>query len=482
MIKASLISIATLCLLTACSIVGRDYSAPLSPEVSVDALTENNTALFTTAEPVVKCWEPLSDPQLSALMKHAFTNNLDVRVATAIVFEARAISREMGFDRFPTVETSALYTRQRLSNEGISGPVANRTANHYATGFDAVWELDLFGQVSARIDQSQAFSAAELANLQSVYVSVAAEVARTYIELRGAQYRLDIAKRNAKNQRKTYGLTQTMVDAGRSTDADLARSDTQLRLTRATTPPLQAEVTAAIRRLSVLTGQAPNALEADLRGVKPLPTVPLMIAVGNPAQLLRRRPDIRRAERELTASISGYNIAVADLFPKVTLNGSISFVATSLSSFGAGALAYAIGPTLSWAGLDIGRVRARMDTADARIQARLAVYEQTVLEALEETQNALTRFSREEERRATLQHAARSSLHAANLIRTHYQAGMDDFLDVLDAERTQLAAEDQLALSEITTALELIAIYKALGGGWQIVEPLAINSVQSKAR
>ena len=220
----------------------------------------------------------------------------------------------------------------------------------------------------------------------------------------------------------------------------------------------------------MLTGRLPDALRAELAEIRNIPSIPPAIAVGDASSLLKRRPDIRRTERELAASIAEYNVAVTNLFPVVSITGNLGFLATDFSSLGSSsAFTAGVGPAISWAAFDLGRVRAQIDQSDARTQAALARYEKTVLEAFEEVQNALVNFNREEQRRVKLRRAARSSVESAVLARQRFDAGVDGFLDVLDAERTQLEAENSLAISETTAALDLIAIYKALGGGWQIM-------------
>lgn len=448
----------------------RDYTEPVNPAGTEQTnLSAENAAFFKSAQaPVAAWWNEFDDPQLGELVEKSLDTNLDVRIALANLFEARSISRKTGFDRFPTVTSGASFDRQLNSQETPAGQFNERVQNNYEAGFDAVWELDLFGRVSERIAAQEALEDSALADLQDIYVTVTAEVARTYIELRGAQYRLDIAERNAANQHETYDLTRRLSLGGRGTALDTSRAKTQLDLTRSSIPPLKAEVTAAINRLSVLTGQVPDALRGELSGKKPLPSLPVSVAVGDASSLLKRRPDIRSAERELAASVAQYNVAATDLFPTVNIVGSLGFIATNLGSFGATALAGTLGPSLNWRAFDLGRVRAEVNQADARSEAALARYERTVLRALEETQTALSDFTSEEERRATLQDAARSSQQAALIARQRYDLGADGFLDVLDAERTQLQAEDALAGSEISAALDLITIYKALGGGWQV--------------
>ena len=449
----------------------REYTPPAPPEqLDTIDLTEADGVKYQTVEPLITWWEQLDDPQLTKLIELSLTRNHDIRIAIANLSEARSLLRESRYDRFPTVTANASYLRERLSEEGINGPPADDTVSTYNAGFDAFWELDLFGRISESIAAQQAFEDAALAELQNVYISIAAEVARNYIELRGGHYRLSIAERNASNQQKTFELTKTLSEGGRSTQLDVSRASTQLDLTLATIPPLEAEVYGAISRLGVLTGRLPDALRAELAEIRNIPSIPPAIAVGDASSLLKRRPDIRRTERELAASIAEYNVAVTNLFPVVSITGNLGFLATDFSSLGSSsAFTAGVGPAISWAAFDLGRVRAQIDQSDARTQAALARYEKTVLEAFEEVQNALVNFNREEQRRVRLRRAARSSVESAVLARQRFDAGVDGFLDVLDAERTQLEAENSLAISETTAALDLIAIYKALGGGWQIM-------------
>lgn len=457
--------------LSACSTL-RDYTAPETPTgVSQTDLTRENLKRYKSAQtPVAAWWTEFKDPQLTALIHASLKTNLDVRIALANLAEARAMSKSATYDRFPTVTADSSYTRTLNSRETPSGRSLDRHQNNYDAGINASWELDLFGRVSQRIAAQEAFKEESQADLENIYVSVTADVARTYLSLRGAQYRLNIAERNAKNQQETYDLTQRLANGGRATELDVLRARTQLDMTRSTIPPLKTEITANIHRLSVLTGQIPETLEADLQTLSPLPSLPVTVAVGNAETLLKRRPDIRAAERNLAAHIAQYNVATTNLFPTVQLLGSLGFLATNVTTFGTNALAGSIGPSLSWRAFDLGRVHAEIDQADARSQAALAAYEKTVLEALEETQTALSTFSHEEQRRATLQQAAASAKRSARLARQRFDQGVDGFIDVLDAERTLLDAEDTLALSETSSALDLIAIYKALGGGWQVIQ------------
>jgi multidrug efflux system outer membrane protein len=299
-------------------------------------------------------------------------------------------------------------------------------------------------------------------------VSLLAEMARNYFVLRGAQNQLAVARQNAENQRQTLDLTLALLNAGRGTELDVARAEAQLNSTLASIPPLETAIKQALHRLGVLIGQEPTALVAELSQPLPLPGLPALVAVGQPADLLRRRPDIRVVERNLAAATARVGVATADLFPRLALFGSVGLEASSfVGLWQGGSDTFAIGPSIFWAAFDLGRVRARIRAADARTEAALAQYEQRVLLALEETENSLVDFDRQQARRDLLRAAAQASEKAAALARLRYQAGVADFLTVLDAERTLLEAQDRLAESETRTATALIAVYKALGGGWE---------------
>ena len=341
----------------------------------------------------------------------------------------------------------------------------------YNVGFDAQWELDLFGRVRRSVEASTDEVEIQEATLRDLSVSLIAEVARNYFELRGLQNQLAVAKKNTDNQIKTLEITQIRLDAGRGTELDTSRELAQLESTRALIPPLEAGIYRAIHRLSVLTGQLPDSLTQTLSQAAPLPHIPETIQIGNPAELLRRRPDIRIAERSLAAATASIGVATADLFPRVTFVGTVALEASMLSSVGAkGSDAYNLGPRISWAALDLGHVYARIKAANANAESSLAQYQQTVLTALEETENALENYNRERARQALLASAAQASIKADELAHLRFNEGVSDFLTVLDTELRLLQDQDNLAQSETATATALTSVYKALGGGWEVSE------------
>ncbi|HEY5265112.1 MAG TPA: TolC family protein, partial [Steroidobacteraceae bacterium] len=289
-----------------------------------------------------------------------------------------------------------------------------------------------------------------------------------YFVLRGLQDQLALTQRNADNQFDTLKLTHIRLEAGRGNQLDTARAEAQWQTTVASIASFQASIATTIYRLSVLTGRQPNALTEKL-AARPAPDLPPLIAIGTPGQLLRRRPDIRVAERRLAGATARVGVAVGDLFPKVTLTGSVGYVAPTFGEFGASdARFFSLGPSITWAAFDLGRVRARIGSAKAQTDAALASYEGSVLNALEDTEGALVSYGRSQSRRDALKVAAAASDQASDLAQRRFEGGLTDFLEVLDAQRTALSAELLLSQSRTDAATSLVAVYKALGGGWSL--------------
>ena len=465
----ALIALATLAAALAGCAVGPNYVKP-DTKVAPQFDGARNDA-FTPQNVEARFWMQFGDDTLNRLVDEALLANHDLRIALGHLVEARAERRQAAFDLAPTVTASGGYTKERFA--AVDSPTAAPLNDRfYDAGFDAFWELDFFGRVRRNVEAQSAEVQGAEASLRDAQVSVTAEVARTYFELRGEQTQLAVAFRNVDNQRATLQLTQARLDAGRATELDSSRAQAQLSQTLSTIGPLQAAIARSIHRLAVLTGREPNSLNDLLSPPRELPLLPQVAAVGDPAQLLRRRPDIRVAERQLAASTALVGVAVADLFPKVTFVGSFSYAATEPGYLGQSASrGYVIGPSISWAAFDLGRVQAEIAGSRARADIALAGYEQTVLRALEETENSLVTHARTRDSLENAAAAAAASQTAARIARTRYEGGLVDFLDVLDADRTQLAAEDRLAQSRTDAATSLIAVYKALGGGWQMAPP-----------
>ncbi|GJM04280.1 MAG: multidrug efflux outer membrane protein OprN [marine bacterium B5-7] len=449
-------------------VVGPEYTLP-ETTVPTDFATEENS-FYSAAATEVEWWRGLQDDTLNQLIEQAVAHNHDLRLAETNVNAARALLGEGRYEQYPIVTSGGSISHEEASAARSQGAGSNfdRTNTFYNAALDASWELDFFGRVKRSIEALAADYDAIVAEQRNVHVIVTAEVARTYLELRGAQYRLKVAEENATNQRGTYDLTRSITEGGLGTNLDIVRSQAQLESTLASIPLLETEIMRTVHRLSVLVGEEPRALRSLLSTFKSLPDVPELLNIGAPADLLRRRPDILNAERRLAAATARIGVATADLFPRVSLIGSVGYTTTSLSDLGEDQYRGAsFGPSLFWPAFDLGRVRARIRAADATAEGTLVSYEKTVLAALEETENVLVRFTKARERQSHLQIAAESTEEAIELARVRYSNGIDSFLNVLDAERQLLELQDQLAQSETETGLALVALYKALGGGWE---------------
>jgi multidrug efflux pump len=471
-----LVGLTSTMFLSGCA-VGPNYKLP---QTKVDAAFANaGQTNLAAATPEITWWRSFHDPILDSLVNRTLAANHDLRIATARVREARALRTTVVLDLAPTVIADGGYTKSVTSKDANSTPLTRdqRELSLYDAGFDATWEIDLFGRVRRSIEASTAEVGALEASRRDLLVSLIAEVARNYFELRGAQDELAIARSNATIQRDTLEITTDKLKAGRGTELDVAQARSEFNATLAIIPPLEATIQRDIYRLSVLTGQQPTALDPELAAAASLPTLPALISIGSPEELLRRRPDIRTAERALAAATARIGVATADLFPRVTFNGQVGFQSGELSGlFKDGADTYSFGPRITWAALDLGRVAARLKAADARADAELAAYERTVLLALEETEGALVEFGRAQAQREHLRASAQAAQEAATLADQRYQAGVTEFLTVLDTQRTLLSIQEQLARSETHTATALVAVYKALGGGWEIEPSLPASA------
>jgi multidrug efflux system outer membrane protein len=444
--------------------VGPDYREPAVP-VPRQFVSAESTRYTTESGDLARFWTRFDDATLTRLVGDSLSANHDLRIALARLNEARALRGAARLDLGPTITAGAGYIDQRLATSQAGD--GTRDVEGYNAGFDAFWELDFFGRNRRALEASNADLQAAEAMLQDAQVSVAAELSRSYFELRGNQQRLAVARRNVANQSETLDLTRARLEAGSGTELDTSRATAQLAATRASIAPLEAAVARAIHRLGVLTGRDPGALRAELALPADLPAVPEMAAVGDPSHLLRQRPDIRVSERQLAASTARIGVAVADLFPRVTFIGSLGYTAGSFDALGdGGSGTHLLAPGISWAAFDLGHVRARIAASRARKEGALASYEQTVLRALQEAEDALVTHARSRDQLVQLSQAAEASQTAARLARLRYENGAVDFLQVLDAERSLLQAEDSLAQSRTDTATSLIAVYKALGGGW----------------
>lgn len=468
--KSSLILILTLLLFVSCGIQKREYNTVPNVSVKDDFLKDEITdSAFKSTEIVVEWWSEFNDPVLDRLIEKARQHNLDVNAAVAHFQASRAVLKKTKLDRLPTITARGDYTRTRVG-ENIFAPGENPTYNSYNASLDSYWEMGAFGRVSNRIKGAYANSQQALADMNGVYISVFAEVATHYLELRGVQYLYDIAKRNLSSQKETYDLTVKLAEAGKSNNLDVSRALAQLETTHASMPLLETRMEVLKNSLSVLLGEVPGYLDSSVVMKRPLPSLPESIALGDIKEMLRRRPDVRLAEAQLMEQIAQYNVSVAELYPSIQFGGSIGFSAVDFSNFGSSqSFTWSVFPSIRWSAFNLGRVKQQIKREDALALAAVSQYEKTVLEGLEEIKTSLSNYTNELKRREILRTSAQASAEAAQFAKQRYNAGLDNFIDYLSADRALLEAENALALSEISSATSLIAIYKTLGGGWEII-------------
>lgn len=460
-----------LALFSAGCAVGPDFEPPKT-EVP-QAFTELNKAAVSGEEfNTDKWWASFKDQDLDGLIAEAVRANRDLDGALARVNQARAVRREAFLDLFPTVTAEGDYARTRIPTSTFAGNAFQASRSHitnefYGAGFDAFWELDLFGRVRRSVEARDAESAASVADLRDGMRIVISEVARNYFILRGTQAQIEVAKQNAKTQEQVVKIAQALFKGGQSTEFDVVRSKAQLSNTLAAVPTLEARAQAALYRLAVLCGKQPAEVPAELAKVKTLPVYTGPITIGDPAGLLKRRPDIRAAEARLAAATAGIGVATGDLFPKVVFSGSIGYQASTVSGISSGDNDfYRILPSISWPAFNLGRVFANIDQAKAIRDGALAQYEQSVLTALEDTEAALAQFSASRQRRDLLSDSVTNSTRAVQIARTQYENGLVDLLPVLDAQRVALTTQLELAQSQTELLTSLVSLFKALGGGW----------------
>ncbi len=444
--------------------------------------------------------------------------------------EARAQREFIVAGLFPEVDTSGTYQRTQIStNGGIGGLVAGSAASGssggttgsggtgsggstggtggstgsntpalqhihpaaagsaaalnfpsrftlWQAGFDASWEIDVFGATRRAVEAATADLQAQQEARRDALVTLLGEVATNYVELRGLQREIDIAEANIKSQQETVGLTQSRFKAGLATDLDVARAEAQVETTRSTVPTFRTSLKQSMHRLGVLLAQDPDSLSAELAPDKPIPVAPTDLPVGLPSELLRRRPDVRRAERQLAAATARSGEAVAELFPRFSLTGSFGFQSQELKSLANSKSAFwNFGPTISWPIFDAGKLWANVKIQNAREQEALIQYKQIVLTALEDVDNALVALEQQQERRKSLRAAVAADQRAVDLSEQLYSKGLADFLNVLDAQRALFAVQDELVQSESMVSSDLVALYKALGGGWEETDLIAAN-------
>lgn len=416
-------------------------------------------------ESATRWWEVLRDTRLTSLIDRAALGNLTLDQARARVQQARAAVLVAEADLAPTVSLGSSATRSRSGGGGGIG--GGRTGNVFRAGFDASWEIDVFGGIRRRVEASEADLRAAVEDQRAAWVTVAAEVANTYVQLRGGQARLAYARKNLEAQTRTLGLTRELFEAGYVGGLDVANSSAQVETTLARIPPLETQVRQNAFALAVLVGREPAALLEELTPDAPVPEPPREVPVGLPSELLRRRPDIRRAEAALNAATARIGVAVSDLFPRFTLGASLGTQGPRAGDLGTlDSRTWSVGPSVDWTLFDAGRRRANIEIQDRAAGEAFAAYQQTVLVSLQEVESALVALTKEQARRRSVEAAVAANRDAVRFANELYQAGRTDFLNVLNAERQLLDSEDALAQSQTAVTAAVVQLYKALGGGW----------------
>ncbi|HEY3762110.1 MAG TPA: efflux transporter outer membrane subunit [Verrucomicrobiae bacterium] len=466
-------SVVLLALIAAGCAVGPNYQRPAAGAPSQWAAPMAGGETNSSAS-LAAWWTNFNDAELDSLIARAVRSNLDLQVAGARVREARAQYAIADANFLPTVDGSASYARTETSHhQPVLGSIpvpANVPFDNdlYQAGFDASWEIDVFGGQRRTAESARAQVAASEFGRRDVLVTLLGDVARDYVDVRGYQRRLAITQENIEAQNQALAITEDRFKKGLSNDLDVQQAASLLATTKAEVPTLQTEIQTSIFRLGVLLGQQPESLIAELSTVAPIPATPPQVPVGLPSDLLERRPDVQRAERELAAATANIGVAKSDLFPKFYLTGMAGFESVSASDwFSAGSRFWSAGPTVQWRIFDAGRIHNNIKIQNARQEEALAQYDKTMLGAFEDVESGLTAYANEQIRRESLQDAVTASRNSLDLANKLYANGLTDFLHVLDAERSLYQAQDALAQSDRTVSVNLVTLYKSLGGGWE---------------
>jgi NodT family efflux transporter outer membrane factor (OMF) lipoprotein len=453
-------------LLPACYTVGPDYVPPEPDlpdawhEAATEGLADGQTNLHTW-------WTVLEDPILNDLIQRAGAGNLTLKSAVARIDEAMALRGVATGELYPQIRADTQVDKGRLSKNGLGAVLPDRSNNFYHAGVSGTWEIDLWGRIRRAVESADASLQASVEDYRDILVLLFAEVATTYIDVRALQARVAAAEANAKAQRDTLKLTEDRFKAGLAPALDIAQAKLNLASSESLIPALRIGLQSAINRLAVLIGEYPGVLQAALDPVKPVPVPPEEIAVGIPTNLLRQRPDIRGAERRLAAQTARIGVATAELYPRLTLNGSISLDSRSSTDwFSQASTAWIFSPNLSWNIFNGGRIRAQIRAEDARTDQALLDYRSSLLFAVEDVENAMVAYKREKTRRAALARAVDAAQESVRLVLDLYKTGVTSFQRVLDSERALFTRQDEFAQSNGQVTKNLVNLYRALGGGW----------------
>lgn len=470
--------------LAACT-VGPDYHPPetvvpgaFSQPVSSTQTSKPTAPADKQSVEITRWWQSLKDQELESLVERAVTNNLDLEIALTRLQEARTEEAVLTGESLPVVEFSGAAARGTGTNSTrgrVSGPLnaaTNRTGLKEITqtfGADLFWDLDLFGQYRREIEAARADTQAAAEARNTVLVTLVSDVARAYVDLRGLQKRLEVARQNVAAAQQTVDVVQTRFNRGLTNELDLTLAKRQLATQAAQVAPLAAAAVATAHRIAVLLGQSPEDLANELALPGIIPQTPETIQAGLPVDLLRRRPDIRQAERELAGATARIGVATAELFPHVAITGGLGAQGQGLGRIPVtpATFIWSAGPAAYWPLLDFGTLDALIDIQDLRTHESLISYKQTVLRAIEQVDNAIGNYAAEQDRLRSLSDALIAGQRAVNLASERYERGLTDFLNVLDAQRQEYDLEDQYASTQETVAVQFVALYQGLGGGWE---------------
>jgi NodT family efflux transporter outer membrane factor (OMF) lipoprotein len=473
----------TLFLVAGCK-VGPNFDPPQRPMPTnwlppTTAPTTQNASVTTSAPAdVARWWGSFNDPVLDSLIARAVESNLDLKQAEARLRQARAQRGVVAAGFWPQANVNGSYRRQGSDSRSVQTTVggvvrsSGGSSDLFQGGLDAAWELDVFGGIRRDIEAATADIAAAIEDRRDVLVTITSEVALNYIDLRSFQRRIAIAQENLQSQIYSADLTHRRQRGGFVSGLDAANADAQVATTRSQIPILRQSARQTIYNIALLLGREPAALVAQLDSDAPIPPTPADVPIGLPSDLLRRRPDIRRAEQQIHAATARIGVATADLFPRFSLTGSLSSSGENLRDVPNWNNAFwSIGPSVSWPIFSAGSIRSNIAVTNAIEEQAAITYEQTVLTALRDVESALVAYGQEQQHRAALIEAVAANRKALDLAQTLYNQGQTGFLDVLTAERSLYASQDALAQSDATMATNLIALFKALGGGWEFAEP-----------
>jgi len=449
--------------------VGPDFDRPhvqVPAGYSLTEVDDKSRISTVTTGPLGEAawWKAFGDETLSSLVRRAVEANLDVKAAESRLREARASRGVVAAEAWPVVGANASAQRSRSPNQAGGG----KTGNFFRVGIDATWELDVFGGTRRAVEAADADIQAAVEDRRGVIVTLAAEVALNYTDLRGFQQQLNVAKRNLTLQRRSLEITRGQRAGGIANSLDVANAEAQVASTESSIPSFEASCRQSIYALSVLLALEPASLESELSEAGAIPPVPPVVPAGLPSELLERRPDIRMGEARIHAATARVGVATADLFPKFSLTGSVGFQSDQLQSLlSASNRAISVGPSVNWPLFEGGRLKANVAVNEARVEQELIAYRKSVLVALSEVQSSLIAYAKEQERREALVRAVDASRRAADYSQRLYAEGQTEFLNVLTAQRTLLQSEDALTQSTRTLSTTLVSLYKALGGGWE---------------